>query len=130
MLTTQLIQNVNTLSDEQEASANVLEYLNDAMARINIRLKANLPYLTLDEGDEPIFPEKWQRTLLVPFAVGRIKQQDSSQFEYSDAYQEFERNLADMAVQYEVPAIYSDVAPFDDEELPGIYTNAPYGWNW
>jgi hypothetical protein len=130
MLTTQLIQSVNTLSDEQEATANVLEYLNDAMARINIRLKASLPYLTLDSGNEPIFPEKWQRALLIPFAVGRIKQQDSSQFEYSDSYTEFERNLADMAVQYEVPAIFLDTAPLEYEEMPGLYDKAPYGWNW
>ena len=129
METVKLIELVNTLSDEQEPDANVLEYLNDAVARINIRLKANLPYLTLDPGDAPIFPEKWQRALLVPFGVGRIKQQDSSQFEYSDAYQEFEINLADMAVQYEVPSVYKDDAS-DALGMPGIYENAPYGWNW
>ena len=124
-----LIQLVNTLSDEQEPAANVLEYLNDAMARINIRLKANLPYLTLDDGDAPVFDEKWQRALLVPFGVGRIKQQDSSQFEYSDAYQEFQINLSDMAVQYNVPEIYKDEAS-DALGMPGLYENAPYGWNW
>ena len=130
MLTVQLIAAVNTLSDEQEPAANVLEYLNDAMARINIRLKANLPYLTLVEGDQPIFDEKWQRALLIPFGVGRIKQQDSSQFEYSDAYQEFEINLADMAVQYAIPEIYKDEAPYSSDSMPGLYENAPYGWNW
>jgi hypothetical protein len=129
METVKLIQLVNTLSDEQESAANVLEYLNDAMARINIKLKANLPYLTLDPGDQPVFDEKWQRALLVPFGVGRIKQQDSSQFEYSDAYQEFEINLADMAVQYDVPLVYKDDAA-DALGMPSIYENAPYGWNW
>lgn len=129
MLTVKLIENVNTQADEQEPAENVLEYLNDAIARINIRLKANLPYLTLDLENEPSFPEKWQRALLIPFGVGRIKQQDSSQFEYSDAYQEFEINLADMAVQYDVPLVYKDDAA-DALGMPGIYDNAPYGWNW
>ena len=129
METVRIIEVVNMLSDEQEPAANVLEYLNDAIARINIKLKSNLPYLTLDPGDTPIFPEKWQRALLIPFGVGRIKQQDSSQFEYSDAYQEFEINLADMAVQYEVPTVYKDDAA-DALGMPGIYDNAPYGWNW
>lgn len=129
MLTSKLVERVNTLSDEQEPAANITEYMNDAIARINIRLKANLPYLTLDADNEPIFPEKWQRVLLIPFAVGRIKQQDASQFEYSDAYGEFEANLEDMHMQYEVPEEYSDVAP-DLTGMPSIYENKPYGWRW
>lgn len=129
MLASKLVERVNILADEQEPEANIIEYMNDAIARMNIRLKANLPYLEGPDS-EPIFPEKWQRTLLIPFALGRIKQQDASQFEYTDAYGEFEATLSDMSVQYVVPEEYSDVALDTGEGIPIMYENRPYGWSW
>lgn len=120
---------VNTLSDEQETNDTILGYLNDAIAAINVRLKASLPFLN-GSNDEPVFSETWQRTLLIPFAVGRIKQQDSSQFEYTDAYAEFQNNLAEFAIQFEVPDIYKNEDSYNESLRPGLYENKPYGWSF
>lgn len=126
----QMVTLVNNLSDEQESNDVILEYLNDAIATINIKLKANLPFLQ-NSNDVPVFNETWQRTLLVPFAVGRIKQQDSSQFEYTDAYSEFQNNLIEFALQFNVPDIYKDEEDeYNTSIRPGLYENKPYGWSF
>lgn len=110
MKTTELIAAANGLSDETETNVTVLEFLNDAMALINEAANAGFPYLNLTETtNAPLIPEKWQRMLLIPFAVGRIKQKDSSQFEYSDAYSEFKDNLVTFKHKYNVPTIYKSL---------------------
>lgn len=106
MKTVDIIGEANGLSDETETNGTVLSFLNQAMAKINVHMNAGFPYLTLNTDDKPVFSEKWQRILLIPFAVGRIKQKDSSQFEYSDAYSEFLASLADFKAKYTVPDIY------------------------
>ena len=130
MTLSELIEQANAIADEQETSVTVTGFINDAIAKINIRLKANLPYMSADLPDEePIFPEKWQRAVLIPFAVGRIKQKDSSQFEYTDAYNEFMLGLDDMAAQYIVPEILKDDTYAS--VTSDIYTNPPFPhWRW
>lgn len=127
-----LVKAVRILSDEQgEPAENITSHMNDAIAKINIKLKAEFPYLDSTQGDEePVFPEKWQRALLIPFAVGRIKQMDSSQFEYTDAYNEFLASLDDMLTDYTVPDVYKDVNIGTSSS--DIYTtpNVPWGWRW
>ena len=106
-----LIREINDLSDENEQPASVLAWINDAIAKINIELGANFPYLTVDDMSvSPAFPEQWQRGLLIPYGVGRIKQKDSSQFEYTDAYNEFLENLNKMKTKYTVPDQYKDAS--------------------
>lgn len=129
MIVEKLVSLANTLADEQEATTTVMEYMNDAMAVINIKVKANLPFLDTPLS-EPVFSEKWQRALLVPYAVGRIKQQDASQFEYTDAYAEFQNNLMEFAIQYVVPDIYKEDPEFNESLRPGLYENKPYGWSF
>lgn len=124
-----LIQAINNLADEQESPEVVTEFINSAIAKINIECNANFPFLSLSEPDlAPAFPEKWQRALLIPFGVGRIKQLDSSQFEYSDSYNEFLTNLQDFKVKYTIPEDYRDA----DETIVGdVLTKPPYyysGW--
>jgi hypothetical protein len=132
----EIVNRINILADEQESMDMVAGFVNDAIAKINIRLKANFPSLVL-ATDEPIFPEKWQRALLIPFGVGRIKQWDSSQFEYTDAYNEFLANLEDMAAQYVVPELFKDregegyIDPITGEwksYTSDVYTTPPTPW--
>lgn len=135
----ELVKLVNTLADEQESQDMVAGFINDAIAKINIRLKANFPFLNKAE-DVPVFPEKWQRALLIPFGVGRLKQWDSSQFEYTDAYSEFLANLDEMAASYVVPDEYKDPSTdgyFDENGVWHAYTSDvfttptfPWGGRW
>lgn len=106
MKTSEIIIAINNLSDETETNPNVLLFINDAIARINVHMNCAFPPLLNDNNNAPVFSDKWQRVLLIPFAVGRIKQKDSSQFEYTDAYREFESNLDTFKQKYNVPTIY------------------------
>ena len=131
----QLVTQINTLADEQESLTMIQGFVNDAIAKINIRLKADFPFLNAAD-DQPAFPEKWQRALLIPFGVGRIKQYDASKFEYTDAYNEFLANLDEMAAGYVVPEQYKDRSGegYTDENgvlrsySSDIYTTPPFPW--
>lgn len=132
---TELAKEINTLADEQESVTMIQGFVNDAIAKINIRLKADFPFLKAP-SESPVFPEKWQRTLLIPFGVGRVKQYDSSKFEYTDSYSEFLVNLEEMAASYIVPEEYKDLSGqgYTDENgvfrsyTSDIYTNPPTPW--
>lgn len=106
----ELVQEAQNLSDEDLQTSELLGFLNDAVAKINIECKANFPFFSINESSSPYlgFPDKWQRALLIPFTVGRIKQKDSSQFEYVDAYGEFLANLMEFKSQYAIPEEYKD----------------------
>lgn len=127
----ELVNEINSLSDENEEIADVISWINDAIAYINVELGAKFPYFSVsDTEQEPPFPEHWQRLLLIPFAVGRTKQKDSSQFEYSDAYSEFFENLMKMKSQYEVPEEYRD-STIKGRVTDSLVYNLPFiyrGW--
>lgn len=129
MLVTDIIHEANELADEQESPRLVLGFMNSAISKINIECDSIFPSLTLEDDADLLFPEKWQLGLLIPFCVGRIKQRDSSQFEYTDAYQEFMDNLKDFKSKYNIPEEFLD----PDSATGGmvesdIYKKPPYPW--
>lgn len=121
----QIIDEANNLGDDFLTNEEVTGFVNDAIAIINIETKANFPFLE-DENDEPAFPEKWQRALIIPFVKGRIKEKDSSQFEWEVAYDQFYVNLDHFKTDYPIPEEYKD------EEARSLYgtelNNVPYIW--
>lgn len=111
MKVSDLIKAVGVLSDETLPPVEVVGFLNDGMAKIGNEVGAVFPFLDLNKDTEgPVFPEKWQRLLLVPFGAARVKQKDSSQFEYEDLYRQFESDLAEFATKYVVPVAYRELA--------------------
>lgn len=123
----EIIAHSNAISDETIPIQTATGFLNDAVAKINIECKTKFPYFNVNDPNTEYagFTEEWQRGLLIPFVVGRIKQVDSSQFEYSDAFREFELNLISFRSNYVVPDEYKSVAQgahFDD--FTGNY------WRW
>lgn len=124
----QLITHVNTLSDEDFEPNIVVEFLNDAVAKVNAECDAEFPFFTITSSDVeyPGFSETWQRLLLVPYAVGRSKQKESSQFEYSDAYNQFYADLVEFKTRYPIPEQYKN------QSASGVYdmdfSNSPYRW--
>jgi hypothetical protein len=125
----QIIKEANNLSDEQEAPEIVTSFINDAIAQINVHCDANFPFLDLTTDSEPAFPETWQRVLLIPFAVGRIKQKDSSQFEFTQAYSEFFSNLDNFKMKYIIPDAYKDTSSASNGSYESdIYTTPPTPW--
>lgn len=105
----QAIDAVNALTDEGTDDATLLSFINDAIAEVNIRAKANYPFATLDDlGNDFPLPDKWVRALYVQYAAARDKQKESSQYEYSDLYQMFESAVNDFIATYYIPDEYRD----------------------
>jgi hypothetical protein len=122
-----LVIAVNNLADEDFSSTQIVQFVNDAIARINIECQANFPEMNVEDSSEyPGFPNKWQRALFVPFVVGRMKAVDASQFEYNDNYSEFLSNLAQFKVKFPVPDAYKDTNESVSFE-PDFTGNA---WSW
>lgn len=124
----QIIYTIRRLSDEQgESSENLVDFLNDAIAKINIECGANFPFfdITLSSFVHPI-PISWQRALFIPFGVGRVKQKESSQFEYSDSYNEFMANLVEFKAKYPIPTEYQDSANSTVYQID--FASNPYRW--
>ena len=122
-----LTQSVNKLADEDFDSAQIMEFVNDAIAKINITCSANFPFMSdSDTGEYLGFPEKWQRAMFIPFVVGRMKAVDSSQFEYNDSYGEFQNNLMVFNLKYQVPDEYKDTN--EPESFEHDFTTNYWGW--
>lgn len=123
-----IVTTTNTLSEDAMSANQVVEFINDAIARINITCGANYPFMSTSDGSDYVgFTEKWQRALFIPFVVARMKQVDSSQFEYQDRYAEFERNLFDFKTKYPVPDLYKDTNEVLSVEPD--FTDNIYAWN-
>jgi hypothetical protein len=118
---------VNNLADEDFSSSQVVEFVNDCIAKINITCEANFPSMTSTDTAEYVgFPDKWQRALFIPFVVGRVKAVDASQFEYNDQYSEFSANLDLFKLKFPVPDEYKDTneSVSFEPDFTGGY------WNW
>ena len=112
-----LYNHINLATDEDFELMEIIGFINDAIARINVKMGALFPMVEDDLPNTDMYrfeeydaiPDHWQRMLFVPFAAGRIKENDSSQFEYSDWYAQFEHNLQEFYDKYEVPLVYTDL---------------------
>lgn len=122
-----LTTTANNQAEESFSPTQILEFVNDAISRINIEVSANFPYMDSTDADYTGLPEKWQRTLFLPFVLGRMKQVDASQFEYSDSFAEFQNNLAMFRTKYVIPAEYKDTS--DKVSFAPDFTGNPWGWN-
>lgn len=106
----ELVEQINLVTDEDFELKQVLRFCNDAIAKINITVSAQFPFIDVTLKDSlykteeyTALPETWIRMLIVPYAAGRIKENDSSQFEYADWYSQFDINLGKFADDYEIP---------------------------
>jgi len=102
MILEELIAEANNLADDMLPDDEVVGFVNDAISAINIEVDADFPMVSELE-DEPVIPDKWQRMLIIPYVKGRIKEKDSSQFEWEVAYEQFFTNLEQFKKYYEVP---------------------------
>jgi hypothetical protein len=116
-----------TLTGEDIEEIDFVNFFDDCSARINTELGIDIP---LDvNGDNYVFPlgMKWIRILYVPFISGRVKQKESSAFEYQAYFNEFENNLIkneDKLVS-EFEAYFNSRNLVDDEGNPITFTKDP-----
>lgn len=105
MKASEIVIQANNLTDESYDYPSAMGFVNAAISEVNAELNANFPRVTLADEEIP-FPEMWQDLVLIPYVSAKIKQKDSSQFEYSDLYGQFTNNLAKMKSKYSVPDEY------------------------
>lgn len=110
-----LVAHVNLATDEDFELMQVIGFINDAIAKLNIDAGTLYPFvddtLQIDQYAQEEYtdlPETWIRTLIVPYASGRIKENDSSQFEYLDWYGQYDANLVQFKANYNIPLVYID----------------------
>lgn len=126
----ELIKASSSLADDVLPDDEIVDFVNDAIAAINIEANANFPSLH-DMTDEPAFPEKWQRMLIIPFVKARIKEKDSSQFEWEVGYDQFYDNLNTFIAKYPIPEEYKDPESRGNHAGKSILDYRPYiygGW--
>lgn len=105
----ELIDLVYTLADEEGTPDTITKWLNNGLSLVNVEMETNLPYFDLaTSSEEHVIPRKYLETVLVPFAVGRLKQTDASQFEFTEAYAQFRDALGNMKAKYNIPEEYKD----------------------
>ena len=133
-----LFDHINLVSDEDFETMQLIGFVNDGIAKINIEIGTVFPEIddTLPEAmyaqeEYTAIPDKWIRALLVPFAAGRIKENDSSQFEYIDWYRQFDINLERFRTSHKVPAEYLDPntnTGYEQEDFSENVYNHMRGW--
>lgn len=128
-----LVAHINLATDEDFELKQVLAFCNDAISKINIEADALFPLIDLTLKDKmyateewSYIPDHWINMLIVPFASGRIKENDSSQFEYTDWYGQFDMNLRKFIDSYEIPDEYKNqnkkVRHYEEDYSTHIYS--------
>lgn len=134
----QLMTHINRVTDEDFELYDMLGFINDAIQKINIEVGAifpeideTLPEKLYEQEEYVAIPDKWIRMLIVPFAAGRIKENDSSQFEYIDWYSQFDLNLERFKTDYKIPEEFIDPSSaggrYEDDFSTNIF-NPMKGW--
>jgi len=134
-----LIQHINLVTDEDFELMEVIGFLNDGIAKVNTECGSNFPFIDDTLPNEAMYqfeeydaiPDTWQRMLLVPFAAGRIKENDSSQFEYMDWYGQFDAALMKFQEKYDIPEEYLDAGAktgrYEEDYRDNIFSHLR-GW--
>lgn len=133
-----IISKINLNTDEDFEILQVIEFINDAIQKINVECGTIFPEIdtTLKEKlyefeEYTALPDKWINSLLIPFAAGRIKENDSSQFEYSDWYRQFDINLELFKTRYTIPTQYLDTddnqGRYEEDYSQSIFSHLK-GW--
>lgn len=123
-----LIDSINLDTDENFEEEDVLVFINDGIARINIECNANFPFISEEDVEYTALPKKWIMMLIKPYASAKIKQNDSSQFEYIDYYSIFDNNLSRFKQFYEIPDEYKDEEAIDRVTFQD-FSNHPFRWS-
>lgn len=122
-----VIDQVNSQIDDKLPDDQIINWINDALAKIATASNVIFPELdTINVYATFPIPDRWVRLLIIPFASGRAKQQDSSQFEYSEAYSQFFSDISTFTEQYQMPDDYKVLAINQDLTKPDgtTYTTA------
>ncbi len=90
----QITTAANVYTDENFNTTTAQTYANEAIAKINIELKAKLPFFGIDTNDDyTALDEKWLRTTVVPYVAYSIKMNDGSLNEADRFLRQFNQGM-------------------------------------
>jgi len=129
MITTELIKLVGNLTDESLPSATILNFINDAIAKINIEASAEFPFIPPADIGLSYIPlsETYQRTLLATFASAMVKYADASTVEGDTWMLKFEDNLQKFVSSYTIPTEYASTTV---GYIENDFEDCPYRGGW
>jgi hypothetical protein len=120
-----LLASANAVTDDALTFDAAFHFINDCIAKINIECDSIYPtYTANDSNATSPLPEKWQTALFVPFISAKIKQMDSSKFEFDEYFNEFNDNLTTFKQKYTIPDAY-----VDPDAQGGYDANFDGNWN-
>lgn len=90
----QITAAANVYTDENFNTTTAQIYANEAIAKINIELKAKLPFFGIETNDDyTALDEKWLRTVVIPYVSYSIKMNDGSLNEADRFLRQFNQGL-------------------------------------
>jgi hypothetical protein len=98
----QITDIANNYTDEVFSTTVCIDFANEAIAKINVALGANLPYFVFVQGttnsnDYTALKEEWIRTVIIPYVSYSIKLNDGSlQESTSNFIQRYQQGLKDL----------------------------------
>lgn len=129
MTVNELIVLVGRMTDESLPSLQILDYINNAIAKINLEADANFPFITAGGiGLEyTALPEMYQRSLVADFASALVKYADSSVQEGDAFMSRFNTNMEKFRTTYIIP---TDYASTNVAYTLNNYDDNPYQGGW
>lgn len=123
----EMVAHINLVTDESFSQPQVVSFINDGISQVNVYAESVFPMITDSMVEYTAIPEHWQRQLFVSYAAARIKQNDSSQFEYSDWFSQFQANMVEFEAKFTVPDEFKDPSVKVKTYEPN-FDNSPWDW--
>lgn len=126
--TSQLINEVNVLIDDELPSTEILPWLNDGLNDLATAMNASFPVLTNTGEEVPAIPEKYH-TLLKLYAASVAKAKEMSLGASQLFMEQYDKGKKEFVAKYVVPSEYKET-PSDEEYPDGVIVNPYSWWNW
>lgn len=125
--TSQLINDVNILIDDELPSAEILPWLNDALADLGVSVQATFPRLQNVAGESPAIPDKYHDALKL-YAASMAKAKDMAVGASQLFMQQYVEKKNNFTTFYTVPDEYKDdtTGKYPD----GVIVNPYSWWSW
>lgn len=117
MTITEIATHANNITDENYSNSMIMGFVNQAVAKTNATLHAQLPLFTSVDTTYTAINDNWQYLLFVIYAAYSIKANDGSLNEADRLKREFEANF-NLLQENRFKAI---ATAYQDEYFGGVY---------
>lgn len=123
-----IITAANNLLDDSLTPAMLVGWINDCLAEIGTSVNAVFPEADVTNTTASlVIPSIWARQIIVPYVAAKGKQQDSSQFEYTDMFNQYTSKLNNFVSRYTPPLQYQLIEDGQAITINGVAYTTVYG---